>query len=105
LEIAIFILSNFYKICVYQGKLEAYKSEQKSGKELNGEQTLAVSKYDEVIQSLAFANELVKHIQLLEGDFSKAQKKQQKKDLAKETSEKYHRDMQRTKDVIIIQVK
>lgn len=71
---------------------------------MNGEQTLAVSKYDEVIQSLAFANELVKHIQLLEVDYSKAQKKQQKKDQAKETSDKYQRDMQRTKDVIIIQV-
>lgn len=71
---------------------------------MNGEQQLAVSKYDEVIQSLAFANELVKHIQLLEGEHLKAQKKQQKKDQAKEASDKYHRDMQRTKDVIIIQV-
>lgn len=71
---------------------------------MNGEQQLAVSKYDEVIQSLAFANELVKHIQLLEVEHLKAQKKQQKKDQAKEASDKYHRDMQRTKDVIIIQV-
>lgn len=63
-----------------------------------------MSKYDEVIQSLAFANELVKHIQLLEVEHLKAQKKQQKKDQAKEASDKYHRDMQRTKDVIIIQV-
>ncbi|XP_059490618.1 caprin homolog [Neocloeon triangulifer] len=86
-----------------KGKLEAYKTEQKNGKELNSEQQSAVAKYDEVIQTLAFANDLVKQIQQLEVDHAKVTKKQQKKDLAKEQSDKYQRDIQRTKDIIIIQ--
>ncbi|CAB3379596.1 Hypothetical predicted protein [Cloeon dipterum] len=84
-------------------KLEAYKAEQKNGKELNSEQQSAVSKYDEVIQTLVFANDLVRQIQQLELDHAKIQKKQQKKDQAKEQSERYQRDMQRTKDLITIQ--
>jgi len=71
---------------------------------LNGEQQSAVAKYDEVIQTLAFANDLVKQIQQLEVDYAKVQKKQQKKDQAKDSSDKYQRDMQRAKDIIIIQV-
>jgi hypothetical protein len=41
-----------------QAKLDGYRADFQRGKELNEDQKLAISKYEEVLQNLDFAREL-----------------------------------------------
>ncbi|XP_071445554.1 caprin-1-like isoform X1 [Hetaerina americana] len=80
-------------------KLEAYKEEQKNGKELNSDQFSAVAKYDEVIQTLEFARELSKNFNGIASDAAKALKKQQRK----EQLERSQQEINRIKEILVIQ--
>lgn len=65
-----------------QGKLESYRDTEKSGKELSNDQKVAVSKYNEVTQTLEFAREFQKQIYQIATVTEKELKKKQKKDEA-----------------------
>lgn len=58
-----------------QGKLEGYRDLQKSGKELNADQKVAVAKYDEVINTIEFARELIKSFNVISTSSEKEAKK------------------------------
>jgi predicted S18 family serine protease len=60
--------------------LEEYKDIQKRGANLNEDQLLAVSKYEEVLRSLELSRELEKQFVGLANDAMKQQKKQTKKE-------------------------
>lgn len=83
-----------------QSRLEQYREEQKKGKELNGDQLAAVSKYDEVIQTLEFAKDLSKQFNILAVDTGKQLKKQQRK----EQAERLQQEQNRIKEILIVQV-
>ncbi len=68
-----------------QGKLDGYKSQYESGKELNDDQKSAIAKYDEVMQSLDFARELSGQFKGLAIDEEKNKKKQLKKEQLERT--------------------
>lgn len=61
-------------------KLEEYKDVQSKGTTLNEDQSLAVSKYEEVLRSLELSRELEKQFVGLANDAMKQQKKQTKKE-------------------------
>ncbi|KAF4524420.1 hypothetical protein B566_EDAN009336 [Ephemera danica] len=80
-------------------KLETYREEQKNGKELKGEQLAAVTKYDEVCKTLEFAADMAKQIQGISSEHAKLLKKQQRK----EQSERTANELNRIKELLIIQ--
>lgn len=82
-----------------QGKLDAYRALQQDGKELQPEQLAAVAKYDEVIQTLAFANDLCKQFNSISADCAKQAKKQARK----EALERQANDLSRIRSVLLIQ--
>ena len=59
--------------------MESYRDIEKSGKELSADQKVAVSKYDEVAQTLDFAREISKQIMQVATASEKDAKKKQKK--------------------------
>jgi caprin-1 len=63
-----------------QVKLEGYREDARRGKELNEDQRVAVSKWDDVNQNLDFARELSGQFKSLVGEEEKAKKKAAKKD-------------------------
>lgn len=80
--------------------MDAYRDIESSGKELDPDQKLALKKYDELCQNLAFAQELSKQFNTISVDWGKLQKKKEKKDA-------YEREQQETvkvKEILIIQV-
>ena len=85
---------------VLQRKIESYREEQKNGKDLNSDQQAAVSKYDEVIQTLDFARDLCKQFNGIAVDAAKQQKKQARK----EALEKAQQDIAKVKEILLIQV-
>nr|CAD7398954.1 unnamed protein product [Timema poppensis] len=80
-------------------KIEQYEAEQKSGKNLNSDQLLAVSKKDEVMQTLEFARDLSKSFNILALDTAKAQKKQARK----EALERNQQDIAKVKEILLVQ--
>lgn len=83
-----------------QTKLDGYRTEQKNGKELKGEQLAAVAKYGEVCTTLEFAADLAKSVQTLSAEHAKVQKKQQRKDQLERTQN----ELSRIRELLIIQV-
>lgn len=63
----------------FQNKLESYKSIEKSGKKLTGDQKTAVSKYDECLTSLELTRELCKQFQTIVATANKEAKKEAKR--------------------------
>lgn len=84
---------------LFQGKLDVIRGLQAEGKTLEPEQLTAVSKYDEVNQTLEFARDLCKQFNTISADAAKAAKKQARK----EALEKQANDLSRIKDVLLIQ--
>ncbi|XP_034934962.1 caprin homolog [Chelonus insularis] len=82
-----------------KGRLESLKDLQKNGKELNSDQTAAVAKYDEVLQTLEFTRELNKQIVGIANDSAK----QQKKLARKEALERVQHDIAKVREVLLIQ--
>lgn len=80
-------------------RLEKYQEVQASGKELNSDQLQAVSKYDEVLQTLEFARDLSKQFHGIVAENAKQQKKQARK----EALERTQQDVARVKEILIIQ--
>nr|CAD7434480.1 unnamed protein product [Timema monikensis] len=80
-------------------KIEQYEAEQKSGKNLNSDQLLAVSKKDEVMQTLEFARDLSKSFNTLALDTAKTQKKQARK----EALERNQQDIAKVKEILLVQ--
>lgn len=70
------IVSHFVYL---QSKLSSYRELQKAGKELNGDQKVAVAKYDEVAQTLEFARDLSKHVGTIALSAEREAKKQAKR--------------------------
>lgn len=62
-----------------KNKLESYKSIEKSGKKLTGDQKTAVSKYDECLTSLELTRELCKQFQPIVALANKEAKKEAKR--------------------------
>lgn len=62
-----------------QSKLTSYRDLQKSGKDLNADQKIAVAKYDEVAQTLEFARDLSKQVTSIATTADREAKKQAKK--------------------------
>ncbi|XP_065083062.1 caprin homolog [Ochlerotatus camptorhynchus] len=62
-----------------KNKLESYKSIEKSGKKLTGDQKIAVSKYDECLTSLELTRELCKQFQSIVAAANKEAKKEAKR--------------------------
>lgn len=85
--------------CIFQSKLESYRDNERSGKELTADQKVAVSKYDEVAMTLEFAREFSKQIVQIVNVAEKDQKKKQKKD---ETSKKQS-ETSKIREVLLIQ--
>lgn len=85
--------------CHFQSKLESYRDNERSGKELTADQKVAVSKYDEVAMTLEFAREFSKQIVQIVNVAEKDQKKRQKKD---ETSKKQS-ETSKIREVLLIQ--
>ncbi|XP_034825159.1 caprin homolog [Maniola hyperantus] len=63
-----------------KSKLTSYRDLQKAGKELNGDQKVAVAKYDEVVQTLEFARDMFKQVVTVATVAERDAKKQAKKD-------------------------
>ncbi|XP_037032292.1 caprin homolog [Bradysia coprophila] len=82
-----------------KGKLESYRDTEKSGKELSNDQKVAVSKYNEVTQTLEFAREFQKQIQQIATVSEKELKKKQKKDEAA----KRQNEANKIREVLVIQ--
>ncbi|XP_019536135.2 caprin homolog [Aedes albopictus] len=62
-----------------KNKLESYRSIEKSGKKLTGDQKTAVSKYDECLTSLELTRELCKQFQTIVATANKEAKKEAKR--------------------------
>nr|CAD7462270.1 unnamed protein product [Timema tahoe] len=82
-----------------QRKIEQYEAEQKSGKNLNSDQLSAVSKKDEVMQTLEFARDLSKSFNIIALDTAKVQKKQARK----EALERNQQDIAKVKEILLVQ--
>ncbi|XP_063380269.1 translation initiation factor IF-2 [Cydia fagiglandana] len=81
-----------------KSKLTSYRDLQKSGKELNADQKIAVAKYDEVAQTLEFARDLSKQITSIAVSTEKEAKKQAKR----ETWIRYAADTNKIREVLLI---
>ncbi|KAF7987416.1 hypothetical protein HCN44_003178 [Aphidius gifuensis] len=82
-----------------KGKLESYRDIQKTGKELDRDQKIAVAKYDEVLQTLEITRDLYKQIVGIANDAAKLQKKLARK----EAAERIQHDISKVREVLIIQ--
>lgn len=82
-----------------KGKLESYKYSASNGRELNVDQTRALSKYDGVTLSLEVARELYKQIDRIATDAVK----QQKKLARKEAAERTQQEIEKVKEVLLTQ--
>lgn len=82
-----------------KSRLESYRDQQSSGKELNSDQLAAIAKYDEVQQTLEFARELCKQFNVIAADTAKQQKKQARK----EALEKAQQELTKVKEILLIQ--
>ncbi|XP_067001718.2 caprin homolog isoform X3 [Anabrus simplex] len=80
-------------------KIESYRELQKDGKELNSDQLNAVSKYEEVLQTLDFARELCKQFNGIAADAAKQHKKQARK----EAQERAQQEMAKVKEILMVQ--
>lgn len=80
--------------------MDAYKDEQKNGKDLDADQKQALKKYDEVCQNLLFAQDLKKQLNLIQEDTVKLLKKKEKK----EAYEREQQEVGKVKEILIIQV-
>lgn len=80
--------------------MDAYKDEQKNGKDLDADQKLALQKYDELCQNLQFAQELKKQLNTIQEDNQKVLKKKEKKD----AYEREQQEVAKVKEILIIQV-
>lgn len=67
--------------------MESYREIQKTGKELNHDQKIAVAKYDEVLQTLDITRDLCKQIVSIANDFAKQQKKIARKEALERTQQ------------------
>ncbi|XP_046978394.1 caprin homolog [Vanessa cardui] len=81
-----------------KSKLTSYRDLQKAGKELNGDQKVAVAKYDEVIQTLEFARDLSKQVTSIALSAEREAKKQAKKD----AWVRYTADTNKIREVLLI---
>lgn len=79
--------------------MESYRDTEKSGKELSNDQKVAVSKYNEVTQTLEFAREFQKQILQIATVSEKELKKKQKKD---ETAKRQN-EANKIREVLVIQ--
>lgn len=66
-------------LSTFQNKLDGYIKEEESGKELSGEQQMAVSKYDEVMQQLTLSKDLCKQFQAISVTATKDAKREARK--------------------------
>jgi caprin-1 len=82
-----------------KAKLDGYRADSQRGKELNADQKLAISKYEEVLQTLEFARELSGQFKTLIQEEDKNRKKLQKK----EQLEKAKSEAQKLAQVLEIQ--
>lgn len=82
-----------------KGKLDAYKHDHESGKELNEDQKNAIKKYDLVVELLEFAKELQKSFMGIVQENIKLQKKAAKR----EQVEKQQQETQRIKELLLLQ--
>lgn len=82
-----------------KGKLESYRDIQKTGKELDRDQKIAVAKYDEVLQTLEITKDLNKQIVGIANDAAKLQKKLARK----EAAERMQQDISKIREVLLIQ--
>ncbi|XP_049809832.1 caprin homolog isoform X1 [Schistocerca nitens] len=80
-------------------KIESYREEEKNGKVLNSDQLNAVSKFNEVQQTLEFARELNKQFQGIAADAAK----QQKKLARKEALERAQQEHAKVKEILLVQ--
>lgn len=85
----------------FQAKLDVYRADDQRGKELNDDQKLAISKYEEVLQTLDFARELSGQFKTLIVEEDKTKKKL----LKKEQLEKAKSEAQKLAQVLEIQVR
>lgn len=83
-----------------QGRLDTYRETQSSGKELDCDQKQALLKYDELCHNLLFAQDLSKQLNNIAQEWSKVQKKKEKK----EAYEREQQETARVKEILIIQV-
>ncbi|CAH0397513.1 unnamed protein product [Chilo suppressalis] len=81
-----------------KSKLTSYRDLQKAGKELNSDQKYAVSKYDEVAQTLEFARDLSKQLSSIVTAAERDAKKQAKK----EAWVRYAADTNKIREVLLI---
>lgn len=68
-----------FSFIAFQNKLDGYRAEEESGKELSSEQEKAVSKYDEVVQQLSLSKEFYKQFQVIASAASKDAKREARK--------------------------
>lgn len=82
-----------------KSKLESYRDLQNSGKELNADQKLAVSKYGEVVQTLEFARDLSKQFMGIVIVSEKDAKRLAKKELAARGAS----ELAKVREVLLVQ--
>lgn len=82
-----------------KAKLDAYKTDSLNGRELNEDQKNAVKKYDQVVEVLDFAKEMQKSFNSVIQEAAKLQKKVAKRELL----ERQQQELQRIKEVLLIQ--
>jgi hypothetical protein len=87
------------KLFRLQIKLDTYRADSKSGRELNDDQKAAVSKYGEVEACLEMMKESAKQVATMHQDNVKLQKKLARR----ETLERHQADTIRLKTKIIMQ--
>ncbi|CAF4935939.1 unnamed protein product [Pieris macdunnoughi] len=81
-----------------KSKLSSYRELQKAGKELNGDQKVAVAKYDEVAQTLEFARDLSKHV----GTIALSAEREAKKQAKREAWVRYTVDTNKIREVLLV---
>lgn len=93
------LIADFFYKNLLQSRLESYRDQQSSGKELNSDQLAAIAKYDEVQQTLEFARDLCKQFHTIANETAKQQKKQARK----EALEKQQQELAKVKEILLIQ--
>ncbi|XP_022244159.1 caprin-1-like [Limulus polyphemus] len=84
---------------VFRGKLDGYRDELNNGKELNEDQLNAIGKYEQVVEVLDLAKDLQKNFFTIIQDAAKHQKKVAKR----EQLERQQQEMQKIKELLILQ--
>ncbi|XP_076316594.1 uncharacterized protein LOC143228957 isoform X1 [Tachypleus tridentatus] len=82
-----------------KGKLDGYRDELSHGKELNEDQLNAIGKYEQVVEVLDLAKDLQKNFFTIIQDAAKHQKKVAKR----EQLERQQQEMQKIKELLILQ--